>query len=310
MIAFGCSITSPETYDRCAGPGIELAAEPGSAVFADAAAGSLFRTYNLILERAAAHDDLEALVLVHQDAEIVDPQFAAKVRATLQDPEVGVAGCVGAVGVRSIAWWEGSLTWASAVYRYGELGADEVSPLARNGDAAHATTGEVDTLVGIMLVLSPWTVRNLRFDETLGRLHGYDFDLCQQVRAAGRKVVTADFEVVHHHALQLVAEPEPWAVAHARVAEKWEGRLPGAAGDPATVPATADWRARARRAEAESAAARLLAASRLLQAQARAQYQDERLRAIAASASWRITEPLRKLNAARTGRRAARRAQP
>jgi hypothetical protein len=73
MIAFGSSMTSPEIYERWAQPGIECAAEPDSRVLAFQGSGSVFRSYNLILENATAFDDLEALVLVHQDAEIVDP---------------------------------------------------------------------------------------------------------------------------------------------------------------------------------------------------------------------------------------------
>ncbi len=65
-------------------------------------------------------------MLVHQDAEIVDPDFCAKVRAALADPDVGLVGCVGALGVRSIAWWEGSVTWASFAHRYAELGGGEI----------------------------------------------------------------------------------------------------------------------------------------------------------------------------------------
>ena len=30
--------------------------------------------------------------------------------------------------------------------------------------------------------MSPWAVRNTRFDESLGQFHGYDFDICMQVR--------------------------------------------------------------------------------------------------------------------------------
>ena len=162
-----------------------------------AAAGSIFRTYNLILDTVAERDDLEALVLVHQDAEIADPDFVAKLRQALSDPEVGVVGCVGAIGVRSIAWWEGSVTWASFIHRYGELGGGELPAFSWNGAEmpAYARTGEVDTVDGFVIALSPWAVRNVRFDESLGPLHGYDFDFCLQVRDAGRKVVTADFKV-------------------------------------------------------------------------------------------------------------------
>ena len=85
MIAFATAITKPEVYDSCAGPGIELAAEPDSVVIANAASGSIFRNYNAIMDEAEL-EDLEVLVLLHQDAEIVDPQFIPKLRAAMTDP--------------------------------------------------------------------------------------------------------------------------------------------------------------------------------------------------------------------------------
>jgi hypothetical protein len=292
VIVFGCSITDPAIYRDCAEPGIRRAAEPDSEVLAQAAAGSLFRSYNLILDMVAGRQDLEALVLLHQDAELADPGFCAKLRRALADPQVGVVGCVGAVGVRSIAWWEGSVTWASFVHRYGELGGGELPAFAWNGDGlpAYARTGEVDTVDGFVLGLSPWIVRNIRFDESLGQLHGYDFDFCLQVRSAGRKVVTEDFKVVHHHSLQLVSDPETWIEAHMRVAEKWDGRMPniGAAGGT--------WKQRARRAEAEAAATRAQAVSTQLQSEARARQLERELAEVTESTSWRLTKPLRELN--------------
>jgi len=175
MIVFAASITSPETYERCAAPGIRRAAEPDSQVRPYQAAGSIFRSYNLILDEAAEIADLEALVLVHQDAEIADSDFCPKLRRALEQPDVGVVGCVGAVGVRSIAWWEGSVTWGSFTHRYEEMGGGEIAALSWNVDRppTYARTGEVDTVDGFVLGLSPWTVRNIRFDESLGQLHGY-----------------------------------------------------------------------------------------------------------------------------------------
>ena len=295
MIVFGTSITDPEMYRRCAEPGIRLAAEPDSEVIANAAAGSLFRSYNLILDSIAGRDDVEALVLLHQDAEIVDPDFCSKLRRALNDPDVGVVGCVGAIGVRSIAWWEGSVTWASFTHRYGELGGGELPAFSWNGSElpAYARTGEVDTVDGFVLGLSPWVVRNIRFDESLGQLHGYDFDFCLQTRTAGRRVVTADFKVVHHHSLDLISDPETWVEAHMRVAEKWDERMPhvGSAGG--------DWRHRARRAEAEAAATRALAVSTQLKSDARARQLERDLDEVTESISWRLTEPLRRANALR-----------
>ena len=58
MIAFGTSITSDDAYRRFAQPGIRRAAEPDSEVYALSAAGSIFRSYNLLLDTAAARDDL------------------------------------------------------------------------------------------------------------------------------------------------------------------------------------------------------------------------------------------------------------
>jgi hypothetical protein len=298
MIVFGTSITDPEMYGRCAEPGIRLAAEPGSEVIANAAAGSLFRSYNLILDSLADRDDVEAVVLLHQDAEIADPDFCVKLRRALADPQVGVVGCVGAIGVRSIAWWEGSVTWASFVHRYGELGGGDLPAFSWNGSQvpAYARTGEVDTVDGFVLGLSPWVVRNVRFDESLGQLHGYDFDFCLQVRAAGRKVVTEDFKVIHHHSLDLVSDPETWIQAHMRVADKWAGKMPGVGEAGGT------WQERARRAEAEAAATRALAVSTQLKADARVRQLERDFAETTESVSWRITEPLRRVNAWRRRR--------
>ena len=299
MIAFGTSITRPEVFRQAAEPGIRRAAEPDSEVITVDAPGSIFHSYNVLMERAAARDDLEALVLLHQDAEITDPGFSRKLRAALSDPDVGVVGCVGAVGVRSIAWWEGSVALASFVHRYEEHGGGDLTAFSWAWEDAppYARTGEVDTLDGFLLALSPWVVRNVRFDESLGMLHGYDFDFCLQVREAGKKVMTADFRAIHHHSLDLVSDPETWIEAHMRIAEKWDGRMPGVGTGAGT------WEERARRAEAERDAARADAYTKRLECDARIG-ELERARAEAVSSiSWRITAPLRLISRARAGSR-------
>jgi hypothetical protein len=295
MIAFGAAITKPEVYRRCAEAGLLRAAEPGSAVYAMEGLDSIFTSYNALLDRAAGERDLEALVLVHQDTEILDADVCAKVREALRDPDVGVVGCVGALDVRSIAWWEGSVALASFVHRYDEHGGGELAAFSFTwADAPpYARTGEVDTVDGFLLALSPWVVRNLRFDESLGRLHGYDFDFCLQARDAGRKVVTADIRAVHHHSLELVSDPDEWVEAHMRVAEKWDGRIAGVGTAPG------DWKERARRAEAERDAVRLRDHSNGLEAAARMQELDRILAEARGSISWRLTAPLRLLARAR-----------
>jgi hypothetical protein len=292
MIAFGCAITAPEIYERFAGPGIDAVAEPGAEQLEFRATSSIFRSYNLILDRAAALEDLEALVLVHQDTELLDPAFCSTVRAALADPEVAVAGCIGALGVRTIAWWEGSVTWASFIHRYGEHGGGDLPGFAWEAAERppYARTGEVDVVDGFLLVLSPWAVRNLRFDESLGTLHGYDVDFCLQARAAGRKVVTAEFRAVHNHSLELVSDPEGWVEAHIRMQEKWDGKIPGA------TPVDTDWPAIARRARAEAEASRAAAVSRQLQYDARERGFRQEIEVMETSIGWRLTHPLRRAN--------------
>lgn len=296
MILYASAVTDPELFERCAEAGFERAraADPNSELIAFASAGSIFRNYNLIIDQVRDRDGLEALVLIHQDAEIVDPQFAAKVRAALQKPDVAIVGCAGALDVRSIAWWEGSVTWASFSHRYEEYGGGEVPGFSwRNDDLPpYARTGNVDSIDGFVMVLSPWAMRNLRFDESLGTLHGYDLDICMQARAAGKKVAIADLKVVHHHSLKLIGDLEGWIQAHMAIAEKWESQLAGAASS------SGEWKQRARRGEAEAAAARLIGGLSDILHQA----QGKELEAIKTSRSWRMMSPARSLGRRLRGR--------
>jgi hypothetical protein len=286
MIAFACAVTDADLYRRYAEPGIRRAAEPDSEILPRASAGTVFRSYNVLLDEVADRDDLEALVLVHQDAEIVDSDLCEKLRRAFADPEVAVVGCAGAIGVRSIAWWEGSITWGGFTHRYDEWGGGDIDAMTWKPDQAppYAHTGEVDTIDGFVMALSPWAVRELRFDESLGQIHGYDFDFCCQARAAGKKVVTADFRAIHHHSLELIRDTGGWIEAHVKVAEKWDGRL------ESSVPGC-DWRQRALQAEAEAAAARMqLRAQDYVQ-----EAMEQELATIRGSRSWRMTAPIRSL---------------
>jgi hypothetical protein len=343
VIAFGSSITKPEVYRECAEPGIRRVAEADSEVYALESVGSIFQSYNQILDMAATREDLEALVLVHQDTRIDDGkgspgqddalsglggvrvlgldkvgseravsrrrrnrttaapatglernghgEFCQKVRQALSDPDVGAVGCVGAIGVRSIAWWEGSVALASFLHRYEEHGGGDLPAFSWAwADAPpYARLGEVDTLDGFLLVLSPWVVRNIRFDESLGQLHGYDFDFCLQVRETGRKVVTADFRAIHNHSLAPFSDPHSWVEAHVKIAEKWDGRMPGVGTNAGS------WKERARRAEAEAAAARVVDHRNALKAEARILELQRALGEATESIGWRITAPLRRL---------------
>jgi hypothetical protein len=300
MIAFGVSISDTESYRRYCEAGISRVAEADSEIYAFAATGSsAVRTYNLILDAVGDRDDLEALVLLHPHAEITDPGFAANVREALADPDVAVVGCAGAAGVRSIAWWEGAVRCGPVVHRYTDFGGGDVPAFgwARPAPAP----GEVDAVDGFLMVLSPWATRNVRFDEALAQ--GFEVDYCLQVREAGRKVLVADFRATFHRSLELVAEEhsEPWIEGHVRLARKWQGRWPSAAAEEV------DWKRRARRAEAEREVAHIFAHANLLGSDALVQQLERELAAVTDTASWRLTEPLRRANHWRAERARRRR---
>ncbi len=288
MIAFATAITDPAVYDSYARPGIRTAAEPASEVFALEAVGNVCRSNNLLLDAIAGRDDLEALVLVEEHVELTDPELCGKVRAALSDPAVALAGWMGARGVSSMAWWDGRISCGPVVLAYDEHGGGELPACAWT--AVDRPPHEVDAVDGRLIALSPWAVRELRFDEHLSTGFGFDVDFCLQARQAGRKVVTAEIRAVHHHSLELIRDHALWVEAHIRMAEKWGGRMPGAAN------AHPDWRTRARRAEAERDAARTLAYSNASRVEARAQPLERELAAMLASRPWRATAPLRRLN--------------
>ncbi|MCB0829361.1 MAG: hypothetical protein KDB64_00430, partial [Solirubrobacterales bacterium] len=71
MIAIGSAITEEDVFDAYAGPGIERIREPDTRLLIYPSAGTIFRSYNVLLDKAKEIEGLEALVLIHQDAEIV-----------------------------------------------------------------------------------------------------------------------------------------------------------------------------------------------------------------------------------------------
>jgi GT2 family glycosyltransferase len=290
MIAFAVAVTKDEEYEQYAKPGLERSREPDSELIVLSATNSLFRSYNTLLAEARKLEDLEALVLVHQDTELVDDDFCEKIRRALEDPDVAIVGCAGAIDVRSIAYWEGSVTWGSFVHRYKEYGGGEIEAISWDLTKApdYVRTGEVDSIDGFAMAFSPWAVAELEFDESLGRIHGYDLDICLQARAKGKKVVTTDFRAVHHHSLELIRDTEDWIQAHMTLSRKWEGKFPGIG-----FGSDVDWEYRARRAEAEASMARK-------QAGAAGHVRDAKVREIRrdldrahSSVSWRMTAPLR-----------------
>lgn len=209
VITFGCCVSSWEKFDRNVAP---IAGE--RPVITLTGQTSIARAYNTILSTDAAAT-ADAVVLLHDDLQITDPEWEVKVQAAVEDPDVALAGVAGGRGVSSLAWWA-----AEAVgHQTTDAGLLDFGP----------RTGDVQSLEGSILILSRWAVRNLRFDEEYEGFHGYD-EVSFQALAAGKRVVVIDLDTHHHTAMGFRSEPSArqWADANARFVGKWRHLLEGA----------------------------------------------------------------------------------
>jgi len=215
MIAFGCATTDEQQYRAWAAPSIERIAEADSVQMRRHGHGSIHEPYNEMLDEAARWDDLEAMVLLHQDLEIDDEHFMAKLRGILAaSPEIAIVGAAGARDVDGLAWWEGGES-------YGSFDSPILVPGGSRMTYSHGVH-EVDSVDGMLLVLSAWAVRELRFDgELSGPLDGYDMDICLQARARGRKVVAGGLEVSHHTTYEGFFDRRRWVRAAVALQRKW-----------------------------------------------------------------------------------------
>jgi len=155
VIAFGCATTDERSFRANAATAIGAVAERDSLLMRrHRTTSSLDGAYNEMIATAAERDDLEGLVLVHQDLGIEDGQFLARLRALLAAvPNVAIVGATRAGSPR-----------------------------------------EVEAVGGDLIALSPWACSELRVDPKLsGSLDASVADLCLTARAADRPVLAAAF---------------------------------------------------------------------------------------------------------------------
>jgi GT2 family glycosyltransferase len=188
VIAFGCPILDEELYRRFAARAIAELAEPNSLVIEKRGYDSIQQPYNEILEEAAAHPELEAVVVLHEDTAIDEPALLDLIRWHLREPGLGVIGAVGAYGVDGIDWWNASVVgWAA-------------TPIISE-DTLRYSVGprRADTVDGYLMAVSAPAAAKVRFDERgAENFHGYDVDFCFRVRAAGFRVVVDDIKTRHY----------------------------------------------------------------------------------------------------------------
>ena len=212
MIIFASCVSGDgELYRQVALPTIRVTAGPEDLILELPGEPGICAVYNRFLEVARSEPDCEALVLLHDDVEIIDPDFRSKVLIALRPTDVGLVGVTGASRIPSLAWWE-STDRAGLVLETG--GALDF------GQRQH----DVDVVDGLMLAIAPRAFRTLRFDESsFPRFHGYDVDFALQVREAGLRVRTAPIDLFHR--TSGTTDPESFARASAAIHAKWQHRL-------------------------------------------------------------------------------------
>lgn len=167
---------------------------------------SISVAYNAILDSFRVYD-VDAVILLHDDLEMVDPNTEQKVIDALNYCEttalVGVAG-----GGPSLAWWN-------------------VEPIGhQQTDSTFIDfglrTGFVDMIEGSFMAFAPWAIQELRFDERYEFL-GYD-DVCLHARQTGRQVYVADIDTYHHSTVGYKSEAvrQMWERSEIIFKQKWE----------------------------------------------------------------------------------------
>jgi hypothetical protein len=153
---------------------------------------SLADAYNGILDEAVDRTDLEAIVFLHDDVRVIDPDISSKIRRSTSLPAVAIVGVIGGTGPSSMSWASGSRTSGSVVEVFEATGSRR-----RVGGTTNGGMCDVDTVDGLFMAFSPWAIAHLRFDNRYPPFDGYDADICAQARHCGMRVIAAPILVEH-----------------------------------------------------------------------------------------------------------------
>lgn len=206
-IGYGCCVGTWDKFYRYVMPRIP----EGRPVLTASNQTSISIAYNAILDGFRVYD-LDAVILIHDDLEMIDLATEEKVLSHLAAHEdiaiVGVAG-----GGPSMSWWN--------VDPIGHQLTD--SGMVRFGSHFH-NNGVVDIVEGSFMAFSPWAIQQLRFDERYEFL-GYD-DVCLEAKRAGKQVIVADIDTHHHSTVGYKSESIRlmWERSEKIFNSKWEKR--------------------------------------------------------------------------------------
>lgn len=204
-IGYGCCVGSWEKFLRYVAPRVPH----GQPVLTASNQKSISVAYNAILDGFRVYD-LDAVILLHDDLEMIDPRTEDKVMAYLAvHTSVALLGVAG--GGPSMSWWNIDPIghqWTDSLLL--EFGSRRVGP--------------VSMIEGSFMAFSPWAVQELRFDERYEFL-GYD-DICLEADRANKIVAVADIDTHHHTTVGYKSDAvrEMWERSEQIFNSKWGNR--------------------------------------------------------------------------------------
>lgn len=202
MIAYGSCVGSWEKLYRNVIP--RMGDRPLLALSGQA---SIAVAYNTILD-AFADEGHDAVILLHDDLEILDRDAEAKFLTALAEPGVELVGVAGGGASHGLAWWDAQ----PVGHQLTDVGLIDFG----------RRSGDVILLEGSILVFGPQAVKTLRFDTAFPGFHSYD-EIAMQAVAAGMRVVVADVDTHHHTRMgfKSQASRDEWAAGDRLFREKW-----------------------------------------------------------------------------------------
>lgn len=163
------------------------------------------------------------LCFLHEDVYFHSPDWGRKILQHLQLPDVGICGVAGRDFVSRVpASWGKKLSGVNII-QSDKLGIRRTRRKLIPGNYKNPVR-EVITLDGVILCCRKDIFEKIRFDESIGDFHGYDFDICIQSAVNGyRNYVMYDIVLEHF------SRGNPNACyyrALIKVFRKWKDKLP------------------------------------------------------------------------------------
>jgi len=201
VVAYGCCVGSWHKFNQWVQPSLR-----GKPLYALGGQTSIARAYNSILD-ACAGRGYDALVLQHDDLEILTPDAEKIFLEALGDRRVALVGVAGS-DLASMHWWNGN-TLGHQLTDSGLLDFGQ-----RWGDAL--------MIEGSIMVLSPVMIENLRFDTRYPGFLGYD-DVCLTVSDWGFRSVVVDVDTHHHSTVGIKSDAvaSDWQQTEELFNKKW-----------------------------------------------------------------------------------------